>query len=290
VNRRRVAEAAAVVLATTHNWSCNRRVPRSAYVPANLAYAAVLVGLARWSGISWAELGLDRSSLGEGVRTGAVVGSAVVAAVAGLAAHPRTRPLFHDERVLAHNPRSAAVEACYRIPVGTALAEELAFRSALLSLSGSRRSWGRSVAWTSSLFGLWHILPAVDRGPLVDAADSALPGGYGPAVTGTVAATGIAGAVLAVLRRRSGSVVAPVMVHAAANVAGFVAARWIDRRDRRAAPPETGATPLSPEAADEILDLTEDGLGVVVGRPDADHAELTVVLHGAEQVQGGAAR
>ena len=42
-------------------------VPSSAYVPLNCAAAAVLLGAARWSGLSWEQLGLSRSRVRAGL-------------------------------------------------------------------------------------------------------------------------------------------------------------------------------------------------------------------------------
>ena len=224
--RRHVAEAAAVGIATLHNWLSNRRLPASVYVPVNVAVAGALVGLGRWGGASWADLGLDPEHLSRGVLVGGAVSGLAVLAITEAAARPKVGGWFADERVIALARREAAFQAIVRIPVGTALAEELTFRGALMGLSLRQRSWLSSAAFTSVLFGLWHVLPVTDtlaKSPLgQNAIDAGRPG---PAIATAVVGSGVAGAGFALLRWLSGSVVAPTAVHASVNVAAFLTAR-----------------------------------------------------------------
>lgn len=224
--RRHLAEVAAVALATAHNWLSNRRTPAGLYVPANVAVAAALIAIARWGGASPTDLGLDPDDLPAGALVGAAASAAVIGVMSAAAMSPRTRPWFADERALAHARSAAAYQAFFRIPVGTALAEELTFRGALLGLSLRRRSWLTSVATTSALFGLWHILPTIDTLPSNPLGRDALEAGrHRHAVATAVVGSAIGGAGLALTRRLSGSILAPTMVHAAVNVTGFVWAR-----------------------------------------------------------------
>lgn len=230
--RRHVAEAAAVTLVSVQNWLSNRRTPAALYVPANVAVAGTLVALGRWGGATWADLGLGRARLPAALRAAAGIGGAMVGVVTVAVAAPATRAWFADERVVSLPSRTAAYHALFRIPVGTAFAEELAFRGVLLGLSLQHRSWGASVAWTSALFGLWHVLPTIDtlpHNPLGRAARDA--GRQRRAVAASVGATAVAGAGLASLRWSTGSVVTPIVVHAAVNAAAFMGAR-IAHRDR----------------------------------------------------------
>lgn len=224
--RRHSAEAVVVALAAAHNWLSNRRIPAPLYVPANLNVAAALVGAARWGGASSADLGLDRRHLKTGLRLGAAAGAVVTAAVVAAASAQPTRGWFADDRALALSPRAAVYETLVRIPLGTALAEELTFRSALLGLSLGRRSWPESLAWTSALFGLWHVLPTIDTLPKHEMGRAAVDAGRSwHAVAAAVVGTGIGGALLGWLRKASGSVAAPVVVHAMLNATALFAAR-----------------------------------------------------------------
>ncbi len=226
VARRHEAEAAVVALVAMHNWLSNRRLPAAVYVPANLTVAGAVLAVARWAGVSWSDLGLGRGHVAAGLPAAGGVAAAILAVVSAAAVAVPTRGLFADDRVLSLTPRTAAYQALVRIPVGTALCEELVFRGALLGLSLRRRSWPASVAWTSALFGAWHVLPTIDTLPKNPLGRTALAGGWQRrAVAGSVTATAAAGAGFALLRRRTGSVAPAVVAHATLNVAAFLAAR-----------------------------------------------------------------
>ena len=137
------------------------------------------------------------------------------------------RARFGDERVAGHGRARAAYELAVRIPVETAVSEEVIFRSALLGLALSRRSTPAALASTSLLFGLWHVLPtwASLDGSALGTLTGTRPAPRVTSVVGVVGATTCAGLAFAALRLRSGSVVAPVVAHAALNMTSFVIAR-----------------------------------------------------------------
>ena len=120
-------------------------------------------------------------------------------------------------------------EVAVRIPFGTALSEELIFRGAVLALLERRHPPFAAAAITSALFGLWHVLPALDS-IAANAPDRDAPADSLSTVAGTVMTTAAAGAAFAWLRRRSGSILAPAILHAAMNAGGFIAIRWQQRR------------------------------------------------------------
>jgi membrane protease YdiL (CAAX protease family) len=120
-----------------------------------------------------------------------------------------------------------------RIPLETAIAEEVVFRGVHLALA---RRVHPSAAWaafrTSLAFGLWHVPPTL-AGPRHAGGERAgvppRPGAPG-AVAAAVASTAVAGGLFAALRYRSGSIAAPAIVHAAVNGTAFVAAFHADQR------------------------------------------------------------
>lgn len=220
-----------MAVVSAHNWLSNRRIPAPLYVPANVVVARTLVGIGRWGGASPRDLGLDPADFAGGVRVGAAVGALAAGIVVAAGAAPVTSRWFGDDRAVGLSPSAAAYEALVRIPLGTALAEELTFRSALLGLSLRRRSWAASVAWTSALFGLWHVLPTIDTLPKHVVGRAAVDANQQRHAVGVaVAATTVGGAVLAALRRATGSVAAPVVVHAVLNATALLTARKRSRR------------------------------------------------------------
>ena len=122
--------------------------------------------------------------------------------------------------------------ASLRIPVATAMAEEIMFRSALHALFARAHSLRTTLTWTSVLFGLWHILPTLDTFDGNTASKIVQsPGRTRPiAALGIAGATGGAGLFFSYLRLRSRSVAASVLTHATMNVTGLVIARILVER------------------------------------------------------------
>ncbi|HEY8338596.1 MAG TPA: CPBP family intramembrane glutamic endopeptidase [Egibacteraceae bacterium] len=219
-------ELAAWLLVTGHHLLVHRAAPPPAHAALNVGAAGLTLALARAAGLGAADLGLDRRSVLPGVRLGALVGAGVGGAVA-LGARAASDETIADDRAAGHSRRRAAGEVLVRIPFATALTEELVHRGALLGLLRQRLA-PRDAALASSLaFGLAHVLPAFDAVASTGAGRNAAGrrGGTPAAVLGTVATTTLAGVGFAWLRERSGSVLAPAIVHAVANATGFVVAR-----------------------------------------------------------------
>jgi membrane protease YdiL (CAAX protease family) len=219
---------ASLVLAAS-NVIVNRVLPPWAFVPWNLAVAAVVLRLGRHHGLSWADLGLLPSAWRRSLRWGGI-GALIVAAGYGLAlAVPATRDLFYDARASGGPVIDLLYHSIVQIPLGTVLLEEVAFRGVLLAGFGQREvadwRWGPVLA-SSGLFGLWHVLPS-----------SQLAGnlGVGPAVGGepilaAVAAIGLgafAGVALCWWRRVGHGLPTPTIVHLATNSLGYAIAWWL---------------------------------------------------------------
>jgi membrane protease YdiL (CAAX protease family) len=213
-----------VVVAVLAAWNpmVNRVIPPAWYVPANLAVAAGLVAVARRSGATPAELGLRRDRAGAGLRLGLKAAAVVATGIVVGLAIPGIRPLFADERLAGVSAAGLAYQAVVRIPLGTVVLEEVAFRGVLLGLFGPGRA---GVVISSALFGLWHVLPTLDALAANNLAGSAAA--RTAAVMGAVALTGVVGVIFCALRLRSGSLVAPAVVHVATNSLGALAAATV---------------------------------------------------------------
>jgi len=148
---------------------------------------------------------------------------------------PATRWFLADRRVSGVGRAQAAYHLAVRIPLATALAEELLFRGVLLALFRQRRSKRAAVLWTSLLFGAWHVLPTIDHYQGNPASALVADSGKGQrlAVLATMLSTTGAGGVFAWLRLRSRSVLAPVLAHAAVNMSAYLAGRRLVRRHQR---------------------------------------------------------
>ncbi|MGI9603730.1 MAG: CPBP family intramembrane glutamic endopeptidase [Acidimicrobiales bacterium] len=193
------------------------------------AEVAVLVGAAVLAvyaalrrGYSTGELGLAADDVGAGIRLGGPVALLVLAGVVVAALVPATREFFDDDRFVDIGAGEVFVEAALRIPLVTALGEELLFRSVLLAILLAGLGPWRAVLGSSLVFGLWHVLTTIGDldGNEVSADFSAWEASLGVVVV--VLVTGGAGVLFAWLRLRSNSVVAPWLVHTAFNTSAYV--------------------------------------------------------------------
>ncbi len=187
-----------------------------------LGAAGLAVGAARRRGYTLESLGLDRADVVAGLRLGGLVSVAIGAGVAVLAVLP-TSGAFDDDRFVDLSAAEVVVEVCFRIPIVTALTEELLFRSVLLAvlLVALSRWW--AIVASSLLFGLWHVLTTLDDLGGNDVTDELTGWGVVASTSGVVVATTAAGIGFCLLRVRSGSVVAPWLVHTAINASTFLA-------------------------------------------------------------------
>jgi len=230
-------ELAAAALAVGYGVALDRLLPRRFHVLTNPLAAVALTGLARAAGIRRTGQGLDPRRALAGLAAGIGAALPVIGVVVAGLAVPATRRLFRDERLALLTGRQALYEAIVRIPIATALGEEVVFRGALLGVLLRRHPPLTAAALSSALFGLWHLLPGSEilgagpagrvtatNGQATSAAATAALG-YAPAVT-TVLATAAAGWGLAGLRLRTGSVIAPTVAHAALNSAALLAG-WL---------------------------------------------------------------
>jgi membrane protease YdiL (CAAX protease family) len=192
---------------------------------------AAAVGLAmlmRARGLDWADLGLGRANWrsGLGYALGAV---GVVAAVIALGILlPMTRPMFLNNHYATIS--GALLASMIVIPLQTVIPEELAFRGVL---NGAlNRAWGfRGVALGGSLlFGLWHVATSLGLTRNNVGFTRLFGGGFAGMLAGVtlaVLATGAAGFVFSWLRRRSGSLIAPIALHWSLNGLGALAAALV---------------------------------------------------------------
>ncbi len=223
------AEIAASAATLAYSVAISRAIPGTGYVMANAGAAALSVIAARNRGISWAGMGMRPDRLGRGIRIGVTTALPTAAVVSLGAAVPATRRFFQDERARRGGARHVLFETLVRIPLGTALAEEVIFRGSLLGLFTQRRSPAAAASMSSILFGVWHVLPTLRTLPLNPPGASAHGNAKrtGGAVLAAVTSTGLAGYGLAWLRFRSGSLAAPAVAHASLNEIAYLAARLV---------------------------------------------------------------
>ncbi|XVQ11082.1 lysostaphin resistance A-like protein [Spirillospora sp. CA-255316] len=205
----------------------NNRVAPSAYVVTSVVTTGVLLALFAAAGAGWSQAGLGRDAVRRGLVWGLVLVAAVAACYAVLALLPATRELFLDRRVGDAGPGRMVYEVFVRIPLGTVLLEEVAFRGVLYGLVRAEHGAVRATVVSAVLFGLWHVLPSSGIStvnPPFERIFGTGPAGATAAVAVTVVVMTLAGALLCEIQRRSGSLIAPAALHWAVNGLGFVSA------------------------------------------------------------------
>ena len=185
-----------------------------AYVPMN-AIAAAIVAM-----IGLGPLGLSGTEIGVGgewaadLGLGLAIGVALAAPVLIIASVQRWSRLVADERMRGITGGALVHRTLVRIPVGTALLEELAFRGFLYA-AWRDEGVAAAVVGSSVAFGLWHITPA--REMIRTNRPDASRGRVLAWIAGTVVVTAAAGAGFAGLREWTDGIAAPFALHAAFN-------------------------------------------------------------------------
>lgn len=202
----------------------NRVVDQSFYVPFAVAVSAALVVFAvSVDGRTWGELGFRRSSLGRGLKWGSILAGGVVAIYLIGLALPFTRDLFRDDRVLDMSFGDALYAAFVRVPFGTVLLEEVAFRAVLPAVLMVRMGRWKAIGVSAALFGLWHVLPSLGLeavNPVAEDTVGQLPSWV--TVTGSVLSTTAVGVWFSFLRERTDSVITPMLAHWSSNALGYL--------------------------------------------------------------------
>lgn len=212
-----------------YNNVANRWGPfnRSAYVPANLGAAAALLVVAFTAlRLDRDDVGVARLSSGDAL-TGLAIGVVIAGPLLILARTRRGASLVADRRVSDLRGPRLAYQTLVRVPLGTALLEEIAFRGVLFA---AWRDDGEAAAWAVScaVFGLWHVVPAATMVRVN--APAASRATVTRAIAGTVVLTAGAGAGLLWLRVETGSLAAPFAAHATVNSLATLAGAWAGRR------------------------------------------------------------
>ncbi len=131
---------------------------------------------------------------------------------------PSLRGTLADRRMAAMDRAAFTRHVLLRIPVLTALVEELLFRGALWVVLRAVGGEVLALAGTAVVFSLSHVAVAAEQARREGRA-------VVPWVAVTLAATAVAGLALGWLRLVTGGVWAPVGVHAAVNAVLAVGAR-----------------------------------------------------------------
>lgn len=209
---------AILVLAGYANIIGNEVLADAWHIPFNLGVLGVALLIARRAGTTWTTMGLRSDRWRRGATVGGVVIGIIAVGVSVGIALPATRELFRDERIISNSIGWVLFQASVRVPLATALYEEVLFRGIVFGMLIRRRSPLVAALITSVLFGLWHILPTLDT-IQTNPAGNPFTGSVGLviAIGGAIAGTFVAGLGFLWVRLYANSTYAAVLAHIGTN-------------------------------------------------------------------------
>ncbi len=220
MDRRVVAKSSLAIIAV-HNIAQNTLLNRRGYVAANLLVAGTLASLGKASGLSFTDMGLAPKLNRHDLQVSGIVVALTAGGCLAALTHPRTRRLLEDDRARDNSGEVIAYKSLIRFPIGTALFEEAAFRGVLPAAIRPSNATGDLIS--AGVFGLWHVIPTARTLPGSPLSKGMTLTGRAKTVMAGCAATTLAGLGFSWLRRRSGSIVLPWLVHTAFNTITYLA-------------------------------------------------------------------
>lgn len=198
------------------------------HIPFQLGILAIALAISRRAGTTWTSMGLRRDRLSRGAIVGGILIGVVTIGIATAIAIPATRELFRDEEIVNASIGWGLFHAFVRIPLATALYEEVLFRGIIFGMLARRHTPLLAGVLTSLLFGFWHILPTLDTldtSPASDLFSGWL--GLAIAVIASVAGTAVAGVGFLLVRLYANSTAAAVLAHIGTNSIAMLGALFV---------------------------------------------------------------
>lgn len=200
-------------------------LPKKSHIILNILFSGIAVVIGVLSGLSLDAMGLAPSQLVVGgiYAAGIILGIFVVTFIASRL--PFIGNFFANEAFATASKKRLWYEAGFRVPLGTALIEEVIFRGLLLGLLLQSNSVTTALLVSSVVFGLWHIFPTVNQLEANQTAKDMVAGKRGRkylSIVVVVLSTSLAGFCFGLLRIWSGSLLTPWLVHWAINAGGIV--------------------------------------------------------------------
>jgi membrane protease YdiL (CAAX protease family) len=168
-----------------------------------------------WRGLSFEAMGLGLHLIPKGIVVALVcsIGISIGACIIAVLVPQK----WFTSLPQITRPSKIAYETAVRIPLSTALSEEILFRGVLLAIFLQSYTTFTSVIVCSIVFGIWHIRP------------SSWDHAKGTVVP-TVLATTIAGIFFCWLQLLAHSVIAPWLVHWTINASTLLTMQFIRRK------------------------------------------------------------
>lgn len=182
------------------------------FLVAGVGYLVIYL-VARANKLSLDELGLSPTKWRSGLRIGLL--TSLFAALIMLVVFTVNKEVFSDSRY-EFDSVGLLLYALIWIPARTVVFEELVFRGVLPAILIKSFSIRIVYVISALTFGVWHILPAFESDIQLSSSNNSL------FILGNVIFTSLAGALFYYLRRRSDSLIAPILLHWTVNATGVL--------------------------------------------------------------------
>ncbi len=182
-----------------------------------LILVSAMVATCAYVGLKLSDLGLSRSKLVPGLWLAIRVMGVILMGL--LVVYWLRGQIFNDSRY-SGNLAKALYTALVLVPLRTVLFEEFLFRGVVLGVVSKWRGQIVATVVSSLAFGLWHLSSAGNIGTYQLTSTIVIPVWLVTIVI--VAATAAAGAGFCWLRWRSGSLIAPLLVHWFINAGAII--------------------------------------------------------------------
>jgi membrane protease YdiL (CAAX protease family) len=225
-NQTIVIDAIVIVAILVYGTILARFIPRKAHISANLLAALATIVFGLFLGLSLSQMGLTLSGVKTIILISVAATGAIFLGTFAVSFLPFLRHIFLGESFANARVRTVFFEAGFRIPLGTALVEEILFRGVLLGMLLQSYSPLTSSIIAAIVFGLWHIAPSINSIESNTAVQERLRSKSLHAkgsVAGIVLVTFAAGFFFNWLRILSGTILTTWLVHWAINSSGAVA-------------------------------------------------------------------
>lgn len=218
-------EVVLIILILLYSTVLGRLVPKKYHLYLNIGIAAVAITLGLAFGLSLENMGLALDRILPGIYWAFIVSVVIIVSMLIISTIPILRRFFLGDNLSHANGKFIAFEAAVRIPLGTALVEEILFRGVLLGLLLQHHSKIEALLISAAIFGLWHIFPTMDSLKSNITAAKVIanktPRAAG-SIAGVVVITFIAGLFFGWLKILANSIVSPWLVHWSINASGIM--------------------------------------------------------------------
>jgi membrane protease YdiL (CAAX protease family) len=219
-------DAVVIIAILVYGTILARFIPRKAHISSNLLAALATIAFGLFLGLSLPQMGLTLSGVKSIIIISALTTGAIFLATLAVSFLPFLRHIFLGESFANARVRKVFFEAGFRIPLGTALVEEILFRGVLLGILLQSYSPLVSSIIAATVFGLWHIAPSINSIESNTAVQERMRTKSLRAkgsVAGIVLVTFTAGMFFNWLRIISGTILTTWLVHWAINSSGALA-------------------------------------------------------------------